>query len=609
MGQEFRQRDLDELAADGLIDVDGSWWRFRSAVVREVAYQTLTKRVRAQRHAGIAAVMAERGASIDDVAHHAATAAELRAELGAVDGVKPSITAHAVQALKEAAAAAVETGRYETAVRHASRALDLHPVDATLERWLLLIRSNAQIERRNFAQGLADAEEVLAGALAAGDAIQEGEARQRLGSIAQMQGDLATARRELGAAVDLFRAAGDDKRLAGALRARGFAEVFGGSLDDARWLLGEAMDMYHRIDDERGHAWTHQNLAWVSFSGGAFDEAEGELEEAKQRFSGLGDANGVLWADGLLAWVFYFQRRFDEAEAMATSVEGDARRRADSWAGLMMQTLLANLRLWTGRLAEAEQLAERALTGFRASNDRYGIMQALGPLNRARAGLGKKADAKRGVEEGIALGKQFGELGLALQGAAGVAMHLGAGEQALTLAEQVIERNVETGTTQDEAHVLQALAECQLGRHEEAMVSIERVAIEDFPFGQAARALVRAVAGDVTGALADADSVEATHGASYFDLAIGRLAGVLAASRDGDEVRSRHWLDLLGRLASSVGDVVVIAIAQLLEDGPAATATADVESSRSHRLASHRRLGRRRLSSGAGPLRFATGRA
>src|SRR3954462_13066133 len=114
----------------------------------------------------------------------------------------------------------------------------------------------------------------------------------------------------------------------------------------------------------------------------------------------------------------------------------------------MMQTLLANMRLWTGRLAEAEQLAERALTGFREMNDRFGVMQALGPLNRARAGLGKKADAKRGVEESVALGKQFGELGLALQGAAGVAMHLGIAEQALTLAEQVIQRNSETGVNQ-----------------------------------------------------------------------------------------------------------------------------------------------------------------
>ena len=95
----------------------------------------------------------------------------------------------------------------------------------------------------------------------------------------------------------------------------------------------------------------------------------------------------------------------------------------------MMHTLLANLRLWTGRLAEAEQYAERALTGFRELNDRYGVMQALGPLNRARAGMGKKADAKRGAEESIALGKSFGELGLALQAAAGVAMHMGTGEQ------------------------------------------------------------------------------------------------------------------------------------------------------------------------------------
>ena len=78
------------------------------------------------------------------------------------------------------------------------------------------------------------------------------------------------------------------------------------------------------------------------------------------------------------------------------------------------------------------------------------------------------------------------------------------------------------------------------------MVAIERVTLDDFPFGLAARALVRAVAGDLAGALADADAVEATRGASYFDLALGRLAGVLAASRAGDEVRSRHWLDLLG---------------------------------------------------------------
>ena len=568
MGQEFRAGDLAELAADGLFDVDGKWWRFRSDVVREVAYQTLTKRVRAQRHAAVAAVSAERGHNIDDVAHHSATAAELLAELGSVDGVLPSISGHAVTALLEAASASVETGRYEQAIRHASRALDLHGADPSTERKLLLVRASAELEQRRFAEASADAQRVLDGALADDDTVQEGSARRRLGTIAQMQGDLPTARRELAAAVELFRTVGDERRLANALRTRGFAEVFGGSLDDARAYLGEAMEIFHAINDERGHAWTHQNLAWVAFQSGDFDDAEVQLIEARERFENLGDRTGMSWAEGLQAWVSYFQRRFDDAEELALSVEADARRWGDTWPALMMQTLLANLRLWTGRLAEAEQAAERALAGFREINDRYGLMQALAPLNRARAGLGKKADAKRGVEEAISLGKGFGELGMALQGAAGVAMHLGMGEQALTLAEQVIERHRSTGTSLNEALVLLALARCQVGDVDQAVAAIEQVDVEDFPFGQAGRALVRAVAGDADGARSDAEDVERARSASYFDLAIARLGGALASDRAGDEEQSQRWVDLLTALSSTVGDVVFIAIAQVLREGP-----------------------------------------
>ena len=47
MQQDFDEDDLEGLADDGLIELDGSNWRFRSDVVREVAYQTLTKLVRA----------------------------------------------------------------------------------------------------------------------------------------------------------------------------------------------------------------------------------------------------------------------------------------------------------------------------------------------------------------------------------------------------------------------------------------------------------------------------------------------------------------------------------------------------------------------------------
>ena len=268
MGQEFRQRDLDELAADGLLDVDGSWWRFRSAVVREVAYQTLTKRVRAQRHAGVAAVMAERGASIDDVAHHAATAAELLAELGTVDGVNPSITDHAVQALQEAATAAVETGRHETAVRHASRALDLHPADAKVERWLLLIRSEAELERRNFAQ--ASPTPRRCSPARSPPATPSRRARPA-GASARSPRCRATWRRPAASsarpstcsAPPATRSASPARcGPAASPRCSAARSTTPAGCSARRWSI------YHRIDDERGHAWTHQNLAWVSFSGG-----------------------------------------------------------------------------------------------------------------------------------------------------------------------------------------------------------------------------------------------------------------------------------------------------------------------------------------------------
>ena len=153
-----------------------------------------------------------------------------------------------------------------------------------------------------------------------------------------------------------------------------------------------------------------------------------------------------------------------------------------------------------------------------------------GPRRRS----GKKADAKRGVEESVSLGKQFGELGMALQGAAGVAMHLGAGEQALTLAEQVIERNESTGTTQGEASVLLALAHVRgrslrrgAGRHR-AGVGRATSRSASPPGPSCGRSPARA-----PGRSSDAEAVEATRGASYFDLALGAAgwrAGVLVVS-------------------------------------------------------------------------------
>ena len=205
-------------------------------MVREVAYQTLTKLVRAQRHAGTASVMAHMSnAPIDQVAHHAATAAELVAEIGPVPGVPPNISDQAVRLLLAAAQRALDVGAINQAQRHATRALDLGPTDAA-RRTRAVAAAGRGVDRAAHGEHrrAIDAEAALAAALIAEDRRHEGRARRLLGTLEQRTGNLDAARIELGTSVELFRELGDDIELATSLRERGFIEVFGGSLERRR---------------------------------------------------------------------------------------------------------------------------------------------------------------------------------------------------------------------------------------------------------------------------------------------------------------------------------------------------------------------------------------
>ena len=204
MEQEFDRSFLDELVAGGFFLVDGDVWRFRSDVVREVAYQTLTKSARAQRHAGTASVMGRLDlAPIDQVAHHAASAAELVRELGSVPGVPADIDQRAIDWLLRATERSLELGAFGQAVHTAGRALALDPDPATV-RQLRLLRAEAASERRESEAALEDAEAVLALAVEADDVMQEAVARRIIGVLAQQRGDLPTARTELDHSVALL---------------------------------------------------------------------------------------------------------------------------------------------------------------------------------------------------------------------------------------------------------------------------------------------------------------------------------------------------------------------------------------------------------------------
>lgn len=571
LGQSYERAGVDALETEGLLELDDGWWHFRSDVVREVAYQMLTKRVRAQRHAGVAAVMGDMPrVPIELLAHHVATTAELVGEIGPVEGVLPGAKSHAVQLLAQATQLSLNVGAFAQAIRHASRALDLGADSAEVTRQLVLLRSEALVGRREADAARTDATDALEAAVAAGDARHEGIARRLLGQLAQISGNLVNAREELGRSVEIFRQLGDDIELAASLRERGFAEVFGGSLGDADWLLGESEALSEQLGDRRGRAWVRQHQAWVAFLSGDVELGEKRLHLASAEFAELGDRSGSNWANGLLAFVRFFSFDFEQAERLANEVRAEGVELGERWAPAMMDSLLGSIRLWTGNFTEAEALSRRAITEFRSLNDKFGLVQALGPRNRALVALGRDAEAERGLEEVLALGDSFGELAFPMMAAAGAAVHLGLGERAAVIGEIAVSRIESMGADGSEATITYALALCQSSRADEALAMLDGVRI-DSPYGHAVRAIAASMLGDNVQPLTDAEAVLVNAGSTYLDRVLANLAAAGAEVRSGAVAAAEHRLGRTQELADETGDQVAIrlvahACATLLPD-------------------------------------------
>ncbi len=526
VGQQFDTDDLMGLEASGLLLRQGSRWHFRSDVVREVAYHTLTKQARAQRHAGVARYLAAFDPGlVDRRAHHAATAAELRAELGPIDHVPDDVGAEAVWLLAEAARDWADQGAHRRCLALVDRALALGAADPGTHRILLLLRVESLVDLHEMRPARRRAVELAEYAEATHDRVLRGESARLLGTIEQTDGDLVSARRHLTAAVDEFRRIGDERHLAEALRARGFAEVFGGSLADADRFLDEAEALFARVEDPRGTAWVYQHRAWVSFLSGDHDESERRLWHSIDAFDDLQDRAGKAWSLGLLGYVYHFTRRDQEALTLAAEVLDDAKRWGDDWGSSMMSNLQASVWLWRGQLEEARAAAERALAGFRRIEDRFGMIQALSTLNRAYAALGRAAEADRSVEEILVLSGSFGEMAYPMIAAAGTAMHLGQGRRAAELSSEAVGRLDTTGANVDEGRVVTAFGRLLAGDVDGTLVQLLEVDVERSPFALAARATANAVLGD--------RAARARRRHSRRDDVIGQLLGSRRGPRRG----------------------------------------------------------------------------
>jgi tetratricopeptide (TPR) repeat protein len=389
------QQVLDRLSSRDLIDIDDDDdFHFKSDLVHEIAYGTLTKAERARRHARVAPILDERGeAESDAVAHHLASAAELVAELGTVPGVPADIREQAIAALQRAADRAELVESWVLVSQHHGRALGLLDPEPGPDRWRALLgRGKASVQQRRIDAARDDLLTVLTEAKAAGELRPQAEALTQLGAAEIAVGAYDAADETLASALECWRELGDDAGGADVLRELGVSHLFRGDLVQAERFVSEALAAYRAAGRERGGAWALQNLAWISFTRGDITHAEERLQQSAAAFAELGDWGGLGWAYGLLAFVRYNQGRLEEAAELAEHIAIDGRETGNRWAVGMMSVLIANVRLWTGRMAESVARGQEAIALFQEIGDRWGEAMATGPVVRALAELGRDGE-------------------------------------------------------------------------------------------------------------------------------------------------------------------------------------------------------------------------
>jgi tetratricopeptide (TPR) repeat protein len=593
------RRNLDALVSRDLLAVDGAQWVFRSDLVREVAYETMTKGERARLHARLGAFLRqqakERGRQdeqLEALAHHFGLAAELDRELGGVEGVPADILDEALTWYDRAIAQAEQRETAAPAEQLSTRALELVPEDRPEDRRRFLVRrADARASLRRLDEARTDVATVLTEAEAAGDGWAAAGAVTVRGKIEQSEGALYESAANLDDAIARWQALGDRAGEATARRLRGMTDLFLGRLTSAEANIASALTLFKELGDRRGEAWAQQNMAWISTSSGDPEEAKRRIGEAVRLFSEIGDLAGLGWAYGLLGWVRLSEGYLEEADQLAHRVLDNYDSGGDPWAEGMMRLLMSTTSLWLGRTDDAVESGLRAREAFASIEDATGELRAVATLSRALLAAGKLRQARELMTTASALasgsvesdGRDMGRLITA-----GTAVQLGEAGEVFSIGELLEPRGTapeSTGLPVD-LEVPRGLALLHLGRDAQAVAILRDAYSRARGPGAvhaagAALALANAVTGDADGAIAVADEADAVEQGTYLDrvgAALGRGFGFVRLGRH-DEGRAA----LEGAVASAdaTGDRLNQALSRLaLSWGLAAMGAPDAESVR-----------------------------
>ena len=320
------RRDL--IRPDRSSFVDDDTFRFRHMLIRDAAYRSLPKEVRAELHRRFAdwleqAAASRLGAFEEIAGYHLEQAYELLGQLGALAAEGEALAARAARHLETAGRRALARCDHTGAVSLLERAAALLPVDHPLRAMLLADLGAALIEAGRLAEA-----DVLLGEAAESAA---GIADERAGAHVLVQQQFLRLRRDesagtaeaeavVGRVLPVFRRADDDYGLCDALRLRAslhWIEAQAGAAGEA-WERAAAHARRAGAEHERIEilGWVASSLWWGPTP---VAEALRRCEAIRNEVSG--SLTAVAHVLQPLAGLHAMQGRFDRArELQADSV-------------------------------------------------------------------------------------------------------------------------------------------------------------------------------------------------------------------------------------------------------------------------------------------------
>ena len=395
-------------------------YRFRQALVRDVAYNSVPKNVRAQQHAAVGTwledVCREAGKEreFDDlIAHHFERAALLARDVGGAD---EDAEAKARVYLERAGDQSHDMDAAQTAAGFYERALAFAGDDA--DRTTLRIRlAEALVGSWQHEAAMDHLDQALTDARGMGDRAAEGKALRLRGDSLRMRGDAEGARRPLEDALEIAKEIGNDREEAEGLRSHGLLDMFLGHWSASQLWFRQALARYRDLQDRRGEGWSLQNLGWAAMLMGHLDDAYDYLSEGESVFIELGDDEGSGWCKGMRAWVLLLRGEVMEAGVLAEELERHLTIEHPEYllnAGFaleLMRILRAYVEVARGNLTSAETIARGTLgaDGSRFANMAW--VQAIGryPLFVAALLRCDTAAARAHVEDGTRWAESFGD--------------------------------------------------------------------------------------------------------------------------------------------------------------------------------------------------------